>query len=436
VAVVGAGISGLAVARGLRARGVSCTLFEASARAGGVLRSSRQNGHLLEWGPQRLRLTPGLRRLVDELDLAGELLHAPPDAPLYIVRDGRLHPVPRSLPALLRASLLSPAARLRVLLEPFTAPVAEHETVAGAFRRKFGDEAYRIVLGPLFGGLYASDPANMRCADSLSRLVEQSGAPRSLMLYALRISSDRRTPVACTFRDGVATLPGALARSLGADLRLEHPVREIERAGPGWTLTADDGSVGAPGRAGRELRGPFTHVVLAVPAGPAARILARAAPEAAGRLARLTYNRLAMVHLAASGPAIPGFGYQTAFGEPLETRGVTFNDALFGRDGIVTAFLGGARNLQLPDWPDERIAALAEIEFRRVTRRPATALEVSRPVVPAYDLSWRALDDLRIPAGVHLCAGYLERAGVAGRLVQAERLVRKLAQGRPAPVRS
>jgi oxygen-dependent protoporphyrinogen oxidase len=402
------------VARGLRTRGVECTLFEASARAGGVLRSSRLDGRLLEWGPQRLRLTPELRRLVDELDLADELRFAPSDAPLYIVRDGTLHAVPRSLPALLRTSLLSPAARMRVLLEPFTAPVDEGEIVADAFRRKFGDEAYRIVLGPLFGGLYASDPANMRCADSLSRLVEQAGAPRSLMLHALRIGSDRRSAVACTFRDGVATLPRALARSLA-------PV------GPGWTLTAGEGVGGAAARASRELRGPFTHVVLAAAAGSAARILASVAPEASGRLARLTYNRLAMVHLEATGPAIPGFGYQAAFGEPLETRGVTFNDALFDRDGIVTAFLGGARNVQLPDWPDERIAALAEIEFRRVTKRPATALEVSRPIVPAYDLSWRALDDLRLPAGIHLCAGYLERAGVAGRLAQAARLARKLA---------
>lgn len=425
MAVVGAGVSGLAVARGLRQRGVESTLFEASSRAGGVLRSSRQNGHLLEWGPQRLRLTPGLRRLIDELDLAGELLLAPSDAPLHILRDGRLHPVPRALPALLGASLLSPGARLRVLLEPFTGPVDPTETVAAAFRRKFGDEAYRVILGPLFGGLYASDPANMRCADSLSRFLDQAGAPRSLLLHALRIGSARRTPAACTFRDGVASLTHALARDLGPALRLEHPVKQAEPEGAGWTLTADEGGGGDVAAA---LRGPFTDVVLAVPAGRAAAILARAAPEAAGRLARLTYNRLAIVHMAAAGDPIPGFGYQTAFGEPFETRGVTFNDALFGRKGVVTAFLGGARSPQLPDWPDDRIAALAEREFQRVTKRAATTLEVSRPVIPAYDLSWRALEDLRLPPGIHLCAGYLERAGVGGRLAQAARLVRKFAR--------
>jgi len=423
VAVVGAGLSGLAVALGLRARGVPCVLFEASARAGGVVRSSRRDGHLLEWGPQRLRLTPELRALVDELGMRDELILAPADAPLRVVRGGELHEVPRSLAALLTGSVLTPAGRLRVLLEPFTGPVAEAESVARALRRKFGDEAYRVVLGPLFGGLYASDPANMRCADSLSRFVARAGSPRSLLLHALRLGAADGSPAACSFRDGLGALPTAMAAALGPTLRLECAVRELRTADGGWALRVDDAHAAPPDGP----RGPFHRVVLAVPADRASRLLSTAAPDVAERLGRLTYNRLAMVHLEAAGAPIPGYGYRVAFGEPLETRGVTFNDAMFGRSGLVTAFLGGARNVELPEWPDERIAALAETEFRRVTGRAASAVEVSRPAVPAYDLSWTALDDLRLPRGVHLCAGYLERAGVTGRLAQAARLVRKLA---------
>jgi len=406
------------VARGLALRGVPCVLFEASARAGGVLRSSREAGRLLEWGPQRLRLTPELRTLVDELGLTDELLFAPPAAPLHVARASRLHPVPRSLGALLRGSLLSPAGRLRMLFEPLTAPVRPAETVAEALRRKFGDEAYRVLVGPLFGGLYASDPANMRAADSLARFVGRAGSPRSLLLRALRAAPG--APPACSFREGVATLPAAMAGALGSIVRREHPVATLRPDGPTWRLSIDGGRTQPPDG------GPFSDVVLAVPADRAGGMLTEVAPAAAQRLSRLTYNRLAMVHMQAAGRPLPGFGYQVAFGEPLETRGVTFNDALFGRDGVVTAFLGGARNVQLPGWPDDRVAAVAEAEFRRITGRTARALEVSRPRVPSYDLSWAALDDLRLPRGVHLCAGYLERAGVTGRLSQAERLVRKL----------
>jgi oxygen-dependent protoporphyrinogen oxidase len=364
-------------------------------------------------------MTPELRVLVDELGLADQLLFAPFEAPLHVARDGRLHVVPRSIAALLRASLLSAAGRARVLLEPCTAPVRAEETVAEALRRKFGDEAYRVLLGPLFGGLYASDPANMRTKDSLARFVERAGSPRSLLLYALRAAGN--APPAFTFREGVAALPAALAAKLGSVVRLEHPVERLREDGRGWRLSID------AGRSAADTETSFSDVVLAVPADRAARVLSDTAPAAAKRLARLTYNRLAMVHMQASGRPLPGFGYQVAFGEALETRGVTFNDALFGRDGVVTAFLGGAWNVQLPDWTDDRLAAVAESEFRRVTGRVATTLEVSRPRVPSYDMSWAALDGLRLPGGVHLCAGYLERAGVSGRLGQADRLVRKLA---------
>lgn len=420
-------MSGLAVARGLKARGVACVLLEASARPGGVLRSTRQGGRLLEWGPQRLRLTPSMQHLIKALGLENELVRAPADSPLYVARDGRLHPVPRSLPAVLRTSLLSPGGRARLLCEPLTARVRDDETVAAALRRKFGDEAYRVLLGPLFGGLYASDPANMRAADSLARFVERAGSPRSLLLRALRASA--AAPAACSFREGVGVLPAAMAKGLGTTLRLEHRVEAIAGDGPesgddgrqrSWHLRVDGH------RSKAEVAGPFSDVVLAVPADRAARLLDRVAPAAAGRLSQLTYNRLATVHMHAHGPPIPGFGYQVAFGEPLETRGVTFNDALFGREGVVTAFLGGARNVRLPGWSDERIAVVAESEFRGLCGRAATAVEISRPRVPAYDLSWSALDGLRLPPGLHLCAGYLERAGVEGRLAQAERLVGRL----------
>lgn len=414
-AVVGAGISGLAVGYELGGRGVECDVFEAASTAGGVIRSTRTSAGLLEWGPQRLRLVPALRAIVDDLGLAGRLVLADSDAPLYIVRDGRLHRVPRSVRELTTASLLSPLARLRVLAEPVTAAVGPAETVAGALTRKFGGEAYRTLLGPLFGGLYASDPAEMIARDSLHRFLEAAGAPRSVLLHGLRLGAG--SSPACSFRDGLAELPAALARSLGGSLHLRHPVESVSPAtGGGWSL----------GVAGTS-RGPYSALVLALPSDEAARLLASVARPAAERLARLHYNQLAVVHLQAGGAPIPGFGYQVAFGESLETRGVTFNDWLFGRDGIVTAFLGGAANDRLPRWPENRIAAVAEREFRQVTGRAAATLEVSRPRVPAYDTSWSALQGLALPDGIHLCASYLERPGIGGRFAQAARVAARVA---------
>jgi protoporphyrinogen oxidase len=58
ILVVGAGLSGLATARALRRRGADFAVIEAGARPGGVIRSGRVAGRLLEWGPH----ARGLRR--------------------------------------------------------------------------------------------------------------------------------------------------------------------------------------------------------------------------------------------------------------------------------------------------------------------------------------------------------------------------------------
>lgn len=419
MAVVGAGISGLALGLELRNRSVEFDIFEAAAVPGGVVRSSRTGAGVLEWGPQRLRLVPTVRKIVEEVGLMDRLVFADPGAPLYVARGGRLHPVPRSIPDLLTGSLLSPMSRLRVLVEPATSAVRPTETVAEALTRKFGREAYKVLLGPLFGGLYASDPAQMRAADSLLALLRRAGEPRSLLLRGLRLGS--RSAPACSFRDGLCELPDAMARALAGNLQLRRPVESMTRSAEGWTL-----------RVGGDERGPYGSVVLTVPADEAARILAAAARQPSERLARLRYNRLAMVHLQASGERIAGFGYQVAFGEGMETRGVTFNDSLLDRGRVVTAFLGGASSPRVPGWADERIAAVAEREFRQVTGRGAETLEVSRPTVPSYDASWEALDGLALPEGVHLCANYVERPGIPGRFAQARSVADALATGRPS----
>src|SRR5260370_22262427 len=58
--VVGGGVSGLVCAYALRKAGVEALLVEASWRAGGVVRSERRDGFLLELGPQSFSGTAGV----------------------------------------------------------------------------------------------------------------------------------------------------------------------------------------------------------------------------------------------------------------------------------------------------------------------------------------------------------------------------------------
>ena len=185
VGIVGGGVTGLSLLHHLRARDVDAVCFEAREEPGGVIRSSLTDGRLLEHGPQRLRLSEPVSALVEDLELADDLVLGDDSLPIYVYAHGALRPVPRSLRGFLRTDLLSRRAKLRVLAEPLTAPGRESETVAELFVRKFGAEAYRNLLGPVFGGMYASDPWQMPARHSLSGVLSLEADQGSLLRAAL-----------------------------------------------------------------------------------------------------------------------------------------------------------------------------------------------------------------------------------------------------------
>lgn len=413
IAIVGSGLTGLALSHHLSSRGVEHLVLEAAARPGGVIRSGRVQGHLLEWGPQRARLTEGLRSLVLELGLQDDMVVAPAGLPLWVFHEGRLRRVPFSPGEFLRTDIVSPRAKLRLLLEPFTAGPSPEERVATFFTRKLGRELYENVVGPLYGGLYGSDPADMAVGLSLGHVLREFSVGRSLLVPLLRRGGRVDYPPACSFREGMQMLPEALYARNRSSIRLETPVRALSRKNGRWALELDDGVVTAD------------SVVISCPAPVAGGLLSEEAADAARRIRSLRYNPLAVVHLHAE-TDLHGLGYQVSLREGLATRGVTFNDSLFGRAGVYTAYLGGATRPEVVAEPEERLAEIAVAEFHQCTGHEARVLSVERETMPAWDVSWKALQGLQLPPGIRIAANWESRPGMPGRLAQAERLAAEL----------
>jgi protoporphyrinogen/coproporphyrinogen III oxidase len=408
VAIVGGGITGLALGHYLRLAGVPHRILEAGPRVGGVVRSARVEGHLLEWGPQRSRLTPSIHELLLQLEIADQVVTAPPDLPLYVYRSGKLRQVPFSVGAFLRSDIIPFTAKLRILLEPLTGPADPEESVANYFTRKLGRAMYENVAGPLYGGLYASDPKDMVVGLSLAHVLAEFRVGRSLVVPFLRRGGSVSPPVAFSFVEGMETIPRALYRWNAENVRLDASVSSVHGRPGSWTVEWGGGTLRAE------------RVVVTAPAGVAARILAAAGGET-DPLAGLRYNPLAVVHLHAE-TGLRGLGYQVSLAERLATRGVTFNDSLFQRRGVYTVYLGGAKRPDVVSLPDARLAALAVEEFRGVTGHEGRVLAVEREAMPAWDSTWAALGRVRLPEGIHLAANWESRPGIPGRLAQAKRL--------------
>lgn len=421
VAIVGGGVTGLTLLHYLRRRNVDASLYEASSRVGGVVGTKEKEGMPLELGPQRARLDPALRELVEELDLGEQLVEGPRELRLMVYRRGRLRRAPLSPMDALRTDLLSFRGKLRVLHEPFRAGPGADESVGSFLRRAFGEEAYTALLAPLYGGLYASDPDEMLMRVSLGRLLEERGLTgRSLLLALLRGARQRHAaPPPVSFARGLATLPRALAAAHADHVHVSTPVAEVEAAGDvsRWRLRlGSGGSVDAHA------------VVLTTPAPASGRLLRAVAPEAAAALEGLRYNPLAVVHLQAE-ESLPWAGLQVAKGEDTPLRGVTSHGALFRREGLHTAFLGGMGREDVVGWADERLGEAAREAFARVTGLRASILHVHRTHVPAWDRTWTALDRFAehpLPEGLRLAGSWHERPGLPGRWREARRLAREL----------
>jgi oxygen-dependent protoporphyrinogen oxidase len=424
VGIVGAGITGLAVTHHLADRGIDSVTLEASDEPGGVICSREVDGHVLEVGPQRMRKTPGVAKLAEAAGVADAFIEADEEE-LYVYADGDLGRAPLSVSAFFRTDLLSWRGKLRMATEPLTREGRPEETAGELFVRKFGREAYEKFIGPLYGGIYGSDPMEMPAAFALDGLLKREQEAGSLLqAFRQRVGNGHTAPPV-SFEGGNQRLPRALAETYSDRVELETPVTTIEsrdsesvaaeeEGGP-YRLTTPDGTY------------VVDHVVVTTPAAAAGDLLSGLG-EGVGDLDELRYNPLAMAFLEADHDRV-GKGYQVGYGEDVHTLGVSWNGRMFGREGVQTAFLGGMHDPEILEESDERLGEIAAQEFEAAVGVPASVITVERldPGFPAWDGSWWLLEDLELPADVTMATNYTARMGIPSRVREAREVAETVA---------
>ena len=348
--VVGGGMAGLAAAHVRRLAGVDTILLERSAEPGGVVRSVRRDGYLLEMGPNTVRPTAELLGLATELGLASEILFSDPRLPRYVDFEGRLEAVPMSPMALITTRLLSLRGKLRLLREPrVPSGAGREETVHDFFARRLGNEIADRLVAPFVSGVFAGDAKSLAVEAAFPSVARWDRLHGNLLRGAIRDARAKpKTPRRArlprglmSFRDGLSALPRALAASLGP---VFHPTSAVTSLAPHGKRFL--------------VRGPTEEieadeVILASPAADAAALVRPFAPEAAAALDAILHPPLAVLHLAWPSSALrrrlEGFGHLVVPGSSRRILGAVWSSSLFpGRapEGrvLLTVFLGGARD--------------------------------------------------------------------------------------------
>jgi len=223
IAVLGAGVTGIAAAYSLAAKGHRVRVFERLARVGGSVGTEIADGWLVETGPNSLQETPELRSLIGELGLAAERVEAGSLAKnRFLLKGGRAVPVPMSPPAFIKSDLFTAGAKLRILGELLKRPrVRKSEVSLAEFvRDHFGREILERAVQPIVSGIYAGDPALLSVNEAFPKLVELERSHGSLLRGMIAGARQRRKlgtagPAAIiSFRRGLQALPEALAARL------------------------------------------------------------------------------------------------------------------------------------------------------------------------------------------------------------------------------
>jgi oxygen-dependent protoporphyrinogen oxidase len=425
VVVIGGGITGLTCAYRLHKLGFDALVLESSSRIGGVIRTEKIDGHLVEWGPNSLLPTPHSFEFLNEIGLLPELIEANPKSPRYIVVNGEMKAVP--------FGPLSYSGMFRALREPFVrsksgGAESTDESVASFVSRRFGREAYERMAAPFVSGIYAGDPEKLSIGATFPRMLEIEREFGSLISGMLRRKSKKtkengaphRPSRIASFAEGLEVLPKRIAENL--------------------TVRLNTSGV----RIGSDVHPKAT--VIAAPAFSAAEILGDSHPDVTTILASIEYAPMvvAATSLPLEGLTVPhrGFGFLVARGEKLNMLGTVFNSSLFADRApnnrlLLTSFIGGATRPEALDWPDARIWDVIRGELKQVLKSSLAPEPIGlvryRRAIPQFNIGHRArIKSLRNALercpGLFITGNFLEGVSVPACMEQGDATARAVAE--------
>jgi oxygen-dependent protoporphyrinogen oxidase len=250
VTVIGGGLSGLATAWRLARDGASVTVLEQSHRTGGVIRSERVDGFLCEAAPNSVLVkSASAETFLMDIGLGDQIVDANPLADKrFLVRNGRVIPLPMSLWGGVTTPLYSLGAKFRLLAEPFIKPSGrEDESVAAFVTRRMGHEFLDYGIASLVSGIFAGDPERLSMRYAFPKVWNLEANYGSLIGGAIKLGRERKrrgeTPYKSrmiAFREGIETLTRCLADSSAARIVTAAAVNTIARGEHGWTVRWSD----------------------------------------------------------------------------------------------------------------------------------------------------------------------------------------------------
>ena len=374
--IVGGGITGLSAAYDLAKADASAVVVERSATLGGVIRTERIEGNLLECGPDSfISQKPAALELIRELGLSADVIGSNDSKRItYIKRNGSLIPMPDGLMMMVPTKLIPMAmspllgwgTKLRMGLEYFRGArdsKRPDRSVSDFITDHYGQETLEYLAEPLLSGVYGGDPGLLSVNSVLPRFVDLETQYGSLTrgVIAQRAKAPPAPAGSSLFRTLKSGL-GSLVQALEPKQALLNKSAEsIERTSGGYRLKISGDWLDAK------------NIILTGPSYNAAALLASIHPELAKQLNQTQYSSSATVNVgyrtSRLEAPLKGFGLLVPKKERKRLLACTFVGNKFSHrvtDGwqVVRCFFGGAGDAAVLEESDDAIRSQVILELK------------------------------------------------------------------------
>lgn len=367
--IIGAGISGLTLAKTLQQKGITDILvLEEKDRVGGLIKTTIENGFLTEWGPEGLRgkseNTDHIFELIDEPALA-----ATDQASIrYLIKNHKLTKLPGGPISAVTTPLMSFKSKLRVFKEPFVKANPENETISAFFSRRLG-AGVEPIINAFIAGVYGGDSKQLSIKHAFPSMKEYELAKGSIMKGIMAagkkkkkereekgIPKDKKKyPFLLTTQTGMTGIVKALAKNV--NIQTQQKVKKIEPFEQNYRVYTQDSE--------------YTCDELIIATGP--NYLQEVEIAGVEKLpttdeARVTVLSLGFHEDDFAKPVV-GYGLLTPEEEQTFVLGILFTSKLFKHhspDGkiLLRAFIGGTRHPEYNLLSDEEILHRTIAEFQ------------------------------------------------------------------------
>jgi oxygen-dependent protoporphyrinogen oxidase len=387
VAVLGAGIGGLAAAHTLKklrdgGKDIQISLIEASERVGGKIMSERKEGFLCEYGPNSLLDNrPAAMTLVEEVGLKDKILRSNDSARRRFIYSNRtLHELPEGPKSFMKSKLISFPGKLRMAMELIIkkGDPEKDETIEEFAKRRLGKEAYDKLLDPMITGIFAGDPTRMSLKTCFERIHELEMQYGGLFKAMMKLGKEKKARgeksdsgpagpggTIVSFKDGLKELIDALYDELKEFIRLNTRVTSIVKDGDAYRLTVvEDGSE-------EELQ--FDKVVICTPTYVMPDMLKNLSDKAAAELMKIPYAPVSVVALGflkqELNHPLDGFGFLIPGKEKREILGCLWTSSIFehrapDEKAFLRIMIGGMRSPDLAKKSYEELVSITLKELK------------------------------------------------------------------------